>query len=236
MKNTNNNEGKGNGVATFICTESFNKGYVAMFNKVVAKVGFRWKYTTNGSRLSGCTSADYVSQGMVNLLESGLNTNDNGKVTYNGNQITFAELYNLWVGAANQKVKKENEKAEISLSYGGTKTKVSVCGMETTNENGETTILSQVENKAVASESVSYAPIKKVQREILKKFNTADRKGKKFWNTLFRIIRIETSKLPVKEACKLHGYQPESYYMVKKRTLADDRISELRELRKVGIL
>lgn len=236
MKTSNNNQGSSNGVASPMSFETFNKGYQSMFNKVVAKISFRWKYTTNGSRLSGCTSADYVSNGMVILLSSGFNPNDNGKVTMNGVPITASELYNLWLAAANQRVKKESEKAEISLSYGGTKTKVSVGSIETTNENGETTILAQVENKVDSSQSVSYAPIKRVQREILKKFNTSSGKAQRYWNNLFRIIRIETAKLPAKEACKLHGFEPSAYYTMKNRVLADPRISEIRELRKMGIL
>lgn len=215
--------------------KGFNKRAESMAKGITISLVNRYRYATTGNRVTAANVADFVQDGMLSILKS--KKVDMTAFTYDGQPMTQGQFFNLWARAAFQQINRNDQFARIRKE-GEVVNKIVVASIATTNSDGVESISNEVEIKALekgASDSTTYAPIKKMERKMIAFFNEAKSKAdKKFWYNAIKMIRIETSQLPAREACKLFGFEASAYYVMKKRLIEDDRMRVFGRLRALG--
>lgn len=210
--------------------------------KVISYIITRhFQYAVDGNRVTAKDASDFVQDAMLSIL-SGKQV-DMVAFTYNGEAMTQGKFFSLWLKASFQQCQRNDQFGRITRKCKVTGKrevvgKIAVGSIATTDNEGAISISNEVEIKALkrgASDSTTYAPLKKIERKMIAFFNSATTKAdKRFWANGLKMLHIECSKLPAKEACKLHGFEPSAYYVMKKRLIEDSRMQVFSRLRELG--
>lgn len=220
--------------------KGFNKRAKTMAKVISFIITRHFQYAVDGNRVTAKDASDFVQDGMLSILNG--SQVDMADFTYNGEPMTQGKFFSLWLKASFQQCQRNDQFGRVTRKCKVTGKritahKIAVGSIATTDNEGAISISNEVEIKALGRQvsDTTYAPLKKVERKMIAFFNEATTKAdKRFWANGLKMLHIECSKLPAKEACKLHGFEPSAYYVMKKRMLADDRMQVFSRLRELG--
>jgi hypothetical protein len=208
------------------------KGFAKRMPNMAKGISFllirKFNHLESGNRFTAKSAYDYVMDGYLALItpnKLGVVHFDADAFTYKGESLTQGKFFRLWLKASTQKVWMGNRK-------GGNAKGKSISSLTTTDADGNTMVLASVEEKAIANSDAPKVEIN-LLKEVHNLFNLATTNAdKRFWQTLERMIEVETSNLPTESVCVFYGWENRNaYYVAKKRLLADDRLQALRKVR-----
>lgn len=214
---------------TPMTAKGFNKRAEIMGRIIAIKLVGKYRYATNGNRVTAKDSADFVQDGMLSILKSKKVNMD--EFTYNGEKMTQGQFFALWLKASFQQVMRNDQYTRVTKK-GELVHKISVGSIETKDGDGITGVAPHIEMAMLRNE-----PQGKFELDLAKaiqvQFNNATTNAdKRFWNLGAKIVEVETATIGTASACVLQGFtNANSYYVAKKRWQEDERLSAIRALR-----
>jgi hypothetical protein len=189
----------------------------------------KYRYATNGNRVTAKDASDFVQDGMLSILTS--KKVDMVNFTYNGEPMNQGHFFALWLKASFQQVMRNDQYTRVTKK-GELVHKISVSSIEQRDSDGNIGISAKIENALLAREPQGTFELD-LAKAIQVQFNTATTNAdRRFWNLGSKILEVETATIPTASACVLQGFtNANSYYVAKKRWQEDERLSVFRKLR-----
>ena len=209
--------------------KGFSKRAEIMGRIIGIKLVGKYRYATNGNRVTAKDAADFVQDGMLSILNSKkVNMTD---FTYNGVPMNQGHFFALWLKASFQQVMRNDQYTRVTKK-GELVHKISVTSIEVTGSDANDGISPSIENALLSKAPEGIFELD-LAKEIQVQFNKAESNSdKRFWNTFARMVDVETANLPTETVCVFYGWENRgAYYVAKKRLLEDSRLDAIRKLR-----
>jgi hypothetical protein len=209
--------------------KGFNKRAEIMGRIIGIKLVGKYRYATNGNRVTAKDASDFVQDGMLSILKS--KKVDMAAFTYDGQKMTQGNFFALWLKASFQQVMRNDQYTRVTKK-GELVHKISVSSIETKGSDANEGIAANIELAMLRNEPQGVFELD-LAKAIMVQFNTATTNAdKRFWNLGSKILEVETATIPTASACVLQGFtNANAYYVAKKRWQEDERLSAIRKLR-----